>query len=222
MDSNTKDILNRPFDRAQIRERKGPNGRVLAYVAIGDYIARLNEAFADWNYEITETRLLDDEAIVQVRLSAGGMTKMGMGGAAITRRRDSAKPVSLAHDLMAAEATALKRAARLLGIGAALYLEEDDVDDVPRHQSERAPEPRSESPRITAAQLGKLRSMVPDWPAYRADVRQRHGVNVEFATKALASQLIDELVRANRADPRNNNGHGQRDTGHQAGGWRRA
>jgi hypothetical protein len=53
MDSNTKDILNRPFDRAQIRERKGPNGRVLSYVAIGDYIARLNEAFNEWSYEVS-------------------------------------------------------------------------------------------------------------------------------------------------------------------------
>jgi hypothetical protein len=127
--------------------------------------------------------------------------------------------VNIAHDLMSAEATALKRAARLLVIGAALYPDEDDVDDAPRHhQRERPPEARSDSPRITSAQLGKLRSMVPDWSAYRAEVRQHHGVNVEFATKSLAS----ELVRANGTEPRNNNSraNGHRDNGYQAGGWR--
>ena len=66
MDKNTKDILNRPFDRAQIKDRVGPGGRMLSYVAIGDYIARLNEAFdGNWTYEITETKLLDEEVIVQ-------------------------------------------------------------------------------------------------------------------------------------------------------------
>lgn len=226
MDETIKTKLTQPFDRALIKERIGPGGKVLSYVAIGEYVARLNDAFGyKWDYEITEVRLLEEEVIVQVRITTpGGMVKAAIGGAAITRRRDNGKAVSIAHDLMSAEATALKRAARLLGIGAALYLDEDDVDDAPRHhQNERAPESRNESPRITGAQLGKLRSMVPDWASYRTDVRQRHGVNIEFATKSLASQLIDELVRENGAEPRNTNGHanGHRDTGHQAGGWRR-
>jgi len=226
MEENIRNKLTMPFDRSLVKERLGPGGKVLSYVAIGEYVGRLNDAFGyKWDYEITEVRLLDEEVIVQVRITTpGGMVKAAIGGAAITKRRDNGKPVSIAHDLMSAEATALKRAARLLGIGAALYLDEDDVDDAPRHhQNDRQPEARSDSPRITSAQLGKLRSLVPDWAAYRADVRQSHGVNVEFATKSLASQLIDELVRANGAEPRNNNGHanGHRDNGHQAGGWRR-
>lgn len=226
MDETIKNKLTMPFDRALVKERIGPGGKVLSYVAIGEYVGRLNDAFGyKWDYEITEVRLLDEEVIVQVRITTlGGMVKAAIGGAAITKRRDNGKPVSIAHDLMSAEATALKRAARLLGIGAALYLDEEDVDDSPRHsQNERPPEARSESPRITSAQLGKLRSMVTDWAGYRADVRQRHGVNIEFATKSLASQLIDQLVRANGAEPRNNNGHanGHRDNGQQASGWRR-
>ena len=237
MDKNTKDILNRPFDRAQIKERKGPNGRVLSYVAIGDYIARLNEAFSDWSYEITDTRLLEAEAIVQVRLSACGMIKMGMGGAPITRRRDSNKPVSLAHDLMAAEASALKRACRLLGIGAALYLDddEDDVEIPPVDQRPTAPAPTRyqgetpSSPRITNAQLGKLRALVAesggDWTAYRDAVRDQHGINVEYANRQLASELIQELLadapgaRPNRA--RNSNGHGHNNGQGHSDGWRR-
>lgn len=226
MDENIRSKLAQPFDRALVKERIGPGGKVLSYVAIGEYIGRLNDVFDyRWDYEITEVRILEEEVIVQVRVTTpGGMVKAALGGAAITKRRDNGKPVSIAHDVMAAEATALKRAARLLGIGAALYLDEDDVGDTPGHHNERAPEPRNESPRITGAQLGKLRSLVPDWGAYRAEVRQRHGVNVEFATKALASELIDELVRTNGAEPRNNNGHanGHRGNGYQTGGWRRA
>jgi hypothetical protein len=229
MDPKTKDILNRPFDRAQIKERKGPNGRMLSYVAIGDYIARLNEAFdGGWTYEITETKLLDDEAIVQVRLTAAGMIKMGMGGASITRRRDNGKPVSIAHDVMAAEASALKRACRLLGIGAALYL--DDEEPVPSENHDRRNttdrpaqyegETPSSSPRITNAQIGKLRSLVAerggDWRAYRASVRERHQVNVEYADRRLASTLIQELLESAGSHNRGN-GHGN-----DSNGWRRS
>lgn len=226
MDENITNKLAQPFDRALVKERIGPGGKVLAYVAIGEYIARLNDAFGyKWDYEITDMRLLDEEVIVQVRITTpDGMVKAAIGGAVITKRRDNGKPVSIAHDLMSAEATALKRAARLLGIGAALYVDEDDVGGTPGHQNERAPEPVHGSPRVTSAQLGKLRSLVTDWGAYRAEVRQRHGVNVEFATKSLASQLIDELVRASGAEPRNHNGQansGHRGNGYQAGGWRR-
>ncbi|MCX5745767.1 MAG: Rad52/Rad22 family DNA repair protein, partial [Proteobacteria bacterium] len=127
MDKNIKDILNRPFDRTLIKERTTPGGRVLSYVALGHYISRLNEAFEDggWSYEITESKILDEEAIVQVRLTAAGTIKMAIGGASITRRTDG-KPAGLIHDLMVAESVAVKRACRLLGIGAALYLDEID------------------------------------------------------------------------------------------------
>ena len=227
MDSKTKEILNRPFERALIKERVGPGGRTLSYVAIGDYIARLNEAFeGDWSYEITETKLLDEEAIVQVRLTAAGMVKMGMGGASITRRRDSGKPVSIAHDVMAAEASGLKRACRLLGIGAALYLEDDEPD-----QAEHAPRAADDgprpyegttpsSPRITNAQLGKLRGLVSDrggdWGAYRNSVRERHQINVEYADRRLASELIQELLESTQQTG-NGNGH----SNGRSNGWRR-
>lgn len=233
MDTKTKDILNRPFERALIKERIGPGGRMLNYVAIGDYIARLNEAFdGDWSYEITDTKVLDDEAVVQVRLTAAGMIKMGMGGATITRRRGSDQPVSIAHDVMAAEASALKRACRLLGIGAALYLDDEEPAPAPTERNDtrntdRPTQPpqhegdtSSSSPRITNAQLGKLRGLVNDaggdWATYRNSVRDRHGINVEYADRRLASELIQELLGP---PPQASNGNGH--SNGRANGWRR-
>lgn len=212
MDENIKTKLTQPFDRALIKERVGPGGRTLSYVAIGAYIQRLNDVFAyRWDYEITDVRVLENEVIVQVRITApGGMVRAALGGATISKRRDNGQPVSIAHDLMAAEATALKRAARLLGVGAALYADEDGAAPAP--EAAHAAEPRTESPRITSAQLGKLRSLVANWNAYRAGVRERHGVNVELATRRLASELIDELVRANRTAPPNK-GNGNQTSG---------
>lgn len=229
MDDNTKAKLLEPFDRSIIKERVGPGGRTLAYVTIAHYIGRLNDAFGfAWDYELTDVKFLDEEIVVQVRLTVPGrIVKMAVGGASITKRRDNGQPVSIAHDVMAAEATALKRAARLLGIGATLYADDDDEHT---HASERVSERRGDSPRITSAQLGKLRSLVPDWAAYRSEVRERHGVNIEFATKGLASQLIDELVRATANGPHNGNGHGDNGLGttnghansyNAAGRWRR-
>lgn len=239
MDTKTREILNRPFDRASIKERIGPGARTLSYVAIGDYVARLNEAFdGDWSHEITDTRFLDEEVIVQVRLTAAGMIKMGMGGAAITRRRDSGKVVSIAQDAMSAEATALKRACRTLGIGAALYLDDEELTPpaASTHGGNVRPtvpdqEQHNGSPRITSAQIGKLRSLVAeaggDWGEYRTSVREKHHLNVEYADRKFASTLIQELIDSTashrRPAPANGNGHGH---GHangngQAAGWRR-
>lgn len=229
MDSKTKEILNRPFERALIKERIGPGGRVLYYVALGHYLARLNEAFEDggWSYEITESKLLDDEALVQVRLTAAGTVKMAIGGAPITRRRDGT-PSGPIHDLMIAESVAVKRCCRLFGIGAALYLTLDDEE--PAATAEQAPHTGERqrpyegatpsSPRITNAQLGKLRHLVTesgsDWTTFRNSVRERHRINIEYADRRLGSELIEELLGTTQ--------HASNGNGHRNGrtnGWRR-
>src|SRR4051794_20561535 len=110
MDEKVHQALQRPFDKQTIRERIGPGGRPLSYVPVSHYIARLNEATAgEWSYEVLSRERLEDEVIVEVRLNVMGVIKTGLGGAPINRRRDNGKTVSLAHDYMSAEASALKR-----------------------------------------------------------------------------------------------------------------
>lgn len=78
------------------------------------------------------------------------------------------------------------------------------------------------SPRITNAQLGKLRHLVTengsDWATFRNSVRERHRINVEYADRRLGSELIQELLGP--AQPANN-GNGSGQNSGRSNGWRR-
>lgn len=58
------------------------------------------------------------------------------------------------------------------------------------------------SGRVTKAQLTKMRELVTDiggsWPDYRAHVREKHGINVEYADRKTASNLINGLIASAR------------------------
>jgi hypothetical protein len=72
-------LLEKPFEPAQIRQRKGRNG-VLDYVEGHNVIARLNEALdSAWSFEVTHHEVREDEVVVIGRLSADGVTKMQFG-----------------------------------------------------------------------------------------------------------------------------------------------
>ena len=69
-------LLEKPFEPAQIRQRKGRNG-VLDYVEGHNVIHRLNESLdGAWSFEITHHEIREDEVLVLGRLSADGITKM--------------------------------------------------------------------------------------------------------------------------------------------------
>ncbi len=190
MDDKTRKILERPFATDLLRYREGPGGIRLGYVEVQHYLDRLNEAFGgDWSLEVVRREHVEDQLLVEVRLTAGGVVKVGLGGATVTRRKDNGKMCSLADDYKKAEADAIKRASRLLGIGASLYhddaeanhLEHDghhlgrpsrDEED-PRElrgaarpapmTPERPSEPTSSRPpervRLTARQLGAIQAI---------------------------------------------------------------
>ena len=119
-----RQILEKPFDQNQIKQREGNFGKMLDYIEGHAVIQRLNDAFdADWSFTIIQHEILKetDEVIVQGELKAGNVVKMQFGSSRITRARESGDIISLAGDLKAAATDALKKAATLFGVGLHLY-----------------------------------------------------------------------------------------------------
>ncbi len=118
-----RDLLEKPFEPAQIKQRKGRNGPV-DYVEGHLVIARLNEAFeGQWSFEIIRHDILEarDEILVLGKLSAEGVVKMQFGVAQITRDSETKEIISLGDDVKAAGTDALKKCATFLGVGLHLY-----------------------------------------------------------------------------------------------------
>ena len=110
-------LLERTFEPAQIRQRKGRNG-VLDYVEGHSVIARLNEALdGAWSFEVTHHEVREDEVVVLGKLSAEGIAKMQFGVSQLTREKGTGALVSLGDDLKAAATDALKKCATFLGVG---------------------------------------------------------------------------------------------------------
>ena len=204
MNEKTIAIINRPFDPKHIKTRLGPDGKTLSYAEVQTYVDRLNEAFGnEWSFELARREQTEDQVIVEVRLTAGNVIKTGLGGASIIRRRDNGEVVDLANDYKRAEADALKRACRLLGIGAELYGSEQDADDTGTqvgHTNDGEDNPRSQPPpreRLTSAQLGAIKAISRkqglDSTTLRRDIKAKFGVEVEYLSKKQASEVISGL-----------------------------
>ena len=70
-----RQLLEKPFEPAQIRQRKGRNG-MLDYVEGHSVIQRLNEALEGaWSFEIVHHEIREEEVLVIGRLSADGIVK---------------------------------------------------------------------------------------------------------------------------------------------------
>ena len=116
-----RELLEKPFAPAQIRQRRGRNG-MLDYVEGHTVIQRLNEALdGEWSFEIVHHEVREEEVLVVGKLTAGTVVKMAFGGSQVTRERESAKLVSVTDDLKAAATDALKKCATFLGVGLHLY-----------------------------------------------------------------------------------------------------
>ena len=119
-----RELLEKPFDRNQIKQREGNFGKMLDYIEGHAVINRLNEAFdANWSFAILKHEILQetDEVVVLGELSANGIVKTQFGSSRITRARETGEMISLADDLKAAATDSLKKAATLLGVGLHLY-----------------------------------------------------------------------------------------------------
>jgi hypothetical protein len=145
-----RDLLEKPFEPGQIRQRKGRNG-MLDYVEGHSVIQRLNEALEGaWSFEIVQHEVREDEVLVLARLSAGGLVKMNFGVSQVTRERESGALVSLGDDLKAAATDALKKCATFLGVGLHLYADKPIAGRAPAARGVPAPPKAAPAPRPPA------------------------------------------------------------------------
>jgi hypothetical protein len=142
-----RQLLEKPFEPGQIRQRKGRNG-LLDYVEGHSVIQRLNEALEGaWSFEIVQHEVREDEVLVLARLSAGGLVKMNFGVSQVTRERESGAFVSLGDDLKAAATDALKKCATFLGVGLHLYADKPIGGRAPAARGVPAPPKPPPAPR---------------------------------------------------------------------------
>jgi hypothetical protein len=119
-----RSLLERPFERNEIKQRKGNSGKMLDYVEAHSIIQRLNDAFdAEWSFTILKHDILKetDEVVVLGELKAGNVVKTQFGSSQITRAKDTGETISLASDFKAAATDALKKTATMFGVALSLY-----------------------------------------------------------------------------------------------------
>jgi Rad52/22 family double-strand break repair protein len=119
-----RELLEKPFESEQIKQREGNFGKTLDYIEGHTVLQRLNDAFdARWSFKILEYEIQKDtdEVIVLGELSAGDVVKVQFGSSRITKARETGEAISLADDLKAAATDAIKKCATLMGVGLHLY-----------------------------------------------------------------------------------------------------
>lgn len=121
-----RELLEKQFDKKQIKQRIGNFGKAIDYVDIQLIIKRLNDAFeSNWNFEIIDNKILDDEVIVTGKLTAERICKMQFGSNQITKNSKTGKPISIGDDLKAASSDCLKKCASMFGIALHIYGDSD-------------------------------------------------------------------------------------------------
>jgi hypothetical protein len=213
-----RDILEKPFDPAQIKQRVGTYGDVLDYIEGSSVIRRLNEAFdGGWCFEIIEYRILEDkdEVLVLGKLTVDkDVVKYQFGSSKVTRAKDTGEAVSLGDDLKAAGTDCLKKCATMIGVGLYLYNGDKSLHECTEEKSF----PKSEPPqapgakggdggkpgngnngdsRITNKQLNYIVTLGRGLKLNSKDLDQvcieTYGAKLAFLTTKQASAFIDQL-----------------------------
>lgn len=196
-------LLEKPFEPAQIRQRRGRNG-LLDYVEGHTVIARLNEAFdGAWSFEVVSHEVGEAEVLVLAKLAAEGVVKMQFGASQVTRDRETKALVSLGDDLKAAATDALKKCATFLGVGLHLYAAKPLRCAVPpgaRPSNPGRGKPASNG--ATPRQLDAISKVGKAKGLDRAEVErlslQAFARKPEALTEAEAAALIKELSNLRR------------------------
>jgi len=120
-DTMNRELLEKPFDQSQIKQRKGNFGDMIDYVETHAVIQRLNDAFdGQWNFEVISQENTAGELVVLGKLKAENVFKTQFGSKKITYTK-SGEVISLGDDWKAAGSDALKKCASLFGVGLHLY-----------------------------------------------------------------------------------------------------
>jgi hypothetical protein len=219
-----RDILEKPFEPGQIKQRVGNFGNVLDYIEGHSVITRLNEAFdGSWCFEIIEFRILEDkdEVLVLGKLTVDkDVVKYQFGSSKITRAKDTGEAVSLGDDLKSAGTDCLKKCATMLGVGLYLYNGDKSLhapngeNGNPKSESPQAPgtkggdggKPtnggRNHSDqgegRLTSKQFKFIARLANEKGLTRKELNERciktFGAASDYLSRAQASTLIDELM----------------------------
>jgi hypothetical protein len=124
-----RELLEKQFDKEQIKQRKGTYGNTLDYVDTRTVIQRLNDAFeGNWSFEIVSHEQHAGEVAVLGKLTADGISKSQFGSNRISTSKQG-EVISIGDDLKAAGSDALKKCATLFGVGLNLYgTDKSDTD----------------------------------------------------------------------------------------------
>ena len=210
-----RELLEKPFEPSQIKQREGMFGKTLDYIEGHTVIQRLNEAFeSEWSFSILKNEVLKetDEVIVLGELRSGNVVKTQFGSSKITRAKASGEPISLADDYKAAATDCLKKAATMLGVGLHLYngdkapagrVDNKGTESRKPHQDTSKQNGNGDlkggngNGRLSSAQYNFILRLAKDKNLTKKEVSQKcleaYGVVLEHISKADAHSLIEEL-----------------------------
>ena len=215
-----RELLEKPFDQNQIKQRNGNFGKVLDYIEGHAVIHRLNQAFeAEWSFCILKHEVLEatNEVVVLGELRAGDVVKSQFGSSQITRSRENGEPISLADDYKAAATDAVKKCATLLGVGLHLYngdrpantdKRSQTADNRPRQRGKSSSKvqrsansnhnPGNGNGRLTSRQYRYILQLNDELGRSKEEIDQQavqmFGSVVQFLSKSDASALIEHLL----------------------------
>ena len=155
-----RELLEKPFGKEQIKQRKGNFGDMIDYVETHAVIQRLNDAFeGQWNFEIITQEKEGSEVIVLGKLTVEGVSKTQFGSNKISLSKQG-EIISIGDDWKAAGSDSLKKCASLFGVGLHLYgaeKKEQPSDQPDKGMSEKS-QPKGGTA-ITKEQLAQIKEL---------------------------------------------------------------
>lgn len=178
------ELIEKEFPKEEIKTRKGSYGKTLTYVMSPSVIKRLNAiSDYDWSFTIKDwEKTENDEIIVSACLELDGIKKEDFGGSQITKSKKNGKPINIVDDTKAAASDALKRTARLFGIGLHLW------DDDHRKEKEKPETNKAEKKdSITDNQLKEIKS-----------IRKKHSLSADQVQDKAQEMFSSSVMELNK------------------------